>query len=532
MEQKKEILFGFEARQALMRGIDKLADVAKVTLGPCGRNVILDRHFGTPVVTNDGVTIAKEVFLPDMFENMGAQLVRSISSKTNDVVGDGTTTSILLGQSLIREGVKNVEAGNNPVFLRRGMQMASEVAIKAIREMSVPLRSNEDIAKIGAISSGSYEIGTLIADAMSKLPKDAVISVQESNGMDTYCEIVNGMEFDRGYLTPHMVTNPQAMEAVIDNPYILITDYKISNIQDILPILELVVKSGHQLFIVSDGIDTEPLAALIVNKMKGRFSCIAAKAPSFGDRRRDLLQDMATVTGATVISKELGMNLRNTTLEMLGSADKVVCTSENSVIIGGKGKSEDINERIAHVKDELSLASFDYDILKLNERISRLAGGVGIVKVGAPTEVEMQEKKLRIEDALHATRAAVKEGIVPGGGISYLRAGEAVRKFAETLDGEEKTGAMILSNAMVSPLMQIVENSGVNAHQVLYKILENDNPRFGYDAKKRQFGDLFGLGVIDPTTVVKVAVENAVSLALTVITTESLVAHPVEDKKQ
>ncbi|MHC1691738.1 MAG: chaperonin GroEL [Sphaerochaetaceae bacterium] len=527
-----DMLFGMEARKALLKGIDKLAEATKITLGPCGRNVVLDRHFGSPVITNDGVTIAKEVFLRDPFENMGAMLIRTASVKTNDVVGDGTTTAIVLAQAMIHEGLKNVEAGASPVFLQAGMRKAAKIVIDTIKEMSKPIRDSQDIARIGSVSSGSDEIGLLIANAMEKLPKDSIITVDDSSSMETYSEIVDGMEFDRGYITPHMVTHQKTMEAIMERPLILITDLKITNIQELLPIMEKVCEAGRQFFIISDSIETEPLAALIVNKIKGRFSCVCAKAPSFGDRKRDLLQDFATVTGATVVSQELGMILKDTTLEMLGQADKVVCSKDNTVIIGGKGDKNLIQERINHVRDEMKLVTFDFDRLKLSERLSRLAGGIGIIKVGAATEIEQQEKKLRIEDALHATRAAVQEGIVPGGGLMYLQAAEKIFEYANHLEGEECTGARIVANALQAPLFQIAENAGMEGRVVVKKVMEMSDleTAFGFDAKQKKYCDLLQAGVIDPATVVRVAFENALSVASAVITTESLIAHPVEAK--
>lgn len=523
---EENILFGAEARRALMRGVDRLAEVVKVTLGPCGRNVVLDRHFGTPLVTNDGVTIAKEVILSDPFERMGAQLVRSVSSKTNDVVGDGTTTAIVLAQAMIREGVRCVEAGANPVFLRGGMQKALSAALDDLRGQARPVSGHGDILRIASISSGSGEIGALIADAMEKLPTGAVISVEESTGMETWCEVVEGMEFDRGYLTPHMVTDPRRMEAVLDKPYLLITDRKITSIDELLPVMELVMAQDRPLFLISDGVETEPLAALIVNRMRGKFSCVCAKAPSFGDRRRDLLQDFATVTGGTVVSGELGMPLRKVGLEQLGRADRVVCTSGNTVIIGGKGDPAEIQRRIAHVKDELALAEFDYDKLKLEERLSRLSGGVGVMKVGAPTEVELQEKKLRIEDALHATRAAVRDGVLPGGGLAFLRAAEAVRRAAGVLAEDERTGSLIVASALEAPVAQIADNAGVEGSVVRGRLRELGDWRTGYDALTKQYRDMEEAGIIDPAGVACTALENAVSVASVVVTTESLVAEP------
>lgn len=528
---EKNILFGAEARGALMRGVDKLAEVVKVTLGPCGRNVVLDRHFGTPLITNDGVTITKEVLLKDPFERMGAQLARSVSSKTNDVVGDGTTTAIVLAQALIRESVRCVEAGANPVFLRSGMQKALDAALAELRVQARPVSGYEDILRIASISSGSGEIGALIADAMEKLPPNAIISIDESTGMETWCEVVEGMEFDRGYLSPHMITDPRRMEAVLEKPYLLITDRKIASIDELLPVMELVMEQGRPLFIISDGMENEPLAALIVNRMRGKFSCVCAKAPSFGDRRRDLLQDFAIVTGGTVVSEELGMPLRKAGLAQLGRADRVVCTSGNTVIIGGKGDQEEIQRRIAHVKDELALAEFDYDKLKLEERLSRLSGGVGVMKVGAPTEVEMQEKKLRVEDALHATRAAVRDGVLPGGGLAYLCAAETVRRAAGALSEDERTGALIVAAALAAPAAQIAENSGVEGSVVCAKLREAGDWRTGYDALTKQYRDMDKAGIIDPANVVCTALESAVSVASVVVTTESLVAELPPDEQ-
>ena len=532
MENDKNIIYGSEARKAIMNGVEKLAAAVSLTLGPAGHNVVLDRHFGTPVVTNDGVTIAKEVFLEDPFENMGAMLVRSASTKTNDVVGDGTTTAIVLCRAMIREGLKNVEAGANAVLLKSGMAKAGKVAEEAIKRLSRPVNSDDDIARIGEISSGSPEIGKLIAEALGKLPPDAILTLDDSATTETTVEIVDGMEFDRGYITPHMVNRPSTMEAVVDNPYILITDYKITSIQEILPIMEQVQRKGRQLFIISDGIETEPLAAIIVNQMKGRFRCLLAKAPSFGDRKRDLLLDFATVTGATVVTKETGMLLPDTTLKMLGQSTRVISTKDNTVIVGGKGNKIDIEERIAHVKDELALATFDYDIEKLQERLSKLNGGIGIIKVGAATEVEQTEKKMRIEDAIHATRAAKKEGVVPGGSLAFIHAAKAVEKFAEGLTSDEHTGAMIIAKALYTPIKQIASNAGLEGEVVLAKVNERSaaDHDFGFDARNKRYCNLIEAGVIDPTKVVLVALENAVSVSSTVMTTESLVAHPITNK--
>ena len=526
----KNILFGIEARRALMQGVNQLANVAKITLGPCGRNVVLDRHFGAPLITNDGVTIAKEIQLPDPFENMGAQIVRSVSSKTNDVVGDGTTTSIVLTQAMICDGVRCVEAGAQPVFLREGMQKAVAIALEAVRSASKPIRGTEDIARIATVASGSSEIGEIISHAMKQLPQNAIINIDDSDTAETWCEVVKGMEFDRGYLTPHMITDHKRMEAVLQDPLILITDHKINSIQELVPVMEQAAKLGRPLFIISDGFEKEALAALIVNKIKGKISCVCAKAPSFGDRRRDLLQDMAIVTGGTVVSEELGMLIKDVTLEMLGKADRVICNQDRSVIIGGKGDSDAIQKRIAHVKDELALATFDYDKLKLNERISHLSGGIGIMHVGGATEVEQQEKKLRIEDALHATRAAVEEGIVAGGGLTLVHAANAVRDAISGMEGDALVGAKIVAAALEKPLIQLVENAGVEGATILSHIKELSDPAFGYDARKGRYCDLIAEGIIDPTSVVCTAIENAASASSVVITTESIVADLMEPK--
>lgn len=532
--EETTIIYGMEARKALLKGIEKLANATRVTLGPCGRNVVLDRHYGSPLITNDGVTIAKEVFLQNPFENMGAMLIKTASTKTNDLVGDGTTTAIVLAQAMIKEGLVSVEAGSSPVFLQAGMQKAGQIVLESIKKQSVPVRDSSDIAKIGSISSGSEEIGDLIANAMEQLPKESIIKVDDSSTMETYAEVLDGLVIDRGYLSPYMITNQKTMEAIIDKPFILITDDKVTNIQDLLPIMEKVRQVGGQLFIVSDGFETEPLAALIVNKMKGRFSCVCIKAPSFGDRRRDLLQDLAIVTGATLVSRELGMLLKDTNIEMLGRAKKILCSKDSTVIIGGMGDKTKLCERIEHVRDELSLAKFDYDQLKLRERLSHLAGGIGVIKVGAATEIEQQEKKLRIEDALHATSAAVREGIVPGGALSFMNAAREVAKLVDTLDGDEKIGARIIKNSLYAPIIQIANNSGLEGKLVLNKVLDlsKKDMRIGFDAKQKKYCNLFDEGVLDPVAVVRVAFENALSVASTVITTETLIAHPIPINEQ
>ena len=520
----KITLYGEEARKALESGVNQLANAVKVTLGPKGRNVVLDRHFGVPLITNDGVTIAKEMYLKDPFENMGAQLVKEVSQKTNDVAGDGTTTATILAQAMISEGVKNVAAGANPVMMKNGMKKAVKAAVESIQETSRAVENTEDIARVGTVSSGDAAIGRLIADTMQKMSLGAVITVEESKTTETTCEIVEGMEFDRGYMTSHMITDQKKMEAVLDNPYILITDRKISTVSEILPIMDKVLKTGRKLFIVADSIENEPLATIIVNKMRGKFICVCAKAPSFGDRRKDLLQDMATLTGGTVISEELGMELKDVSLDMLGTAKQIKSDKDNTVIIGGQGDPREIEERIKAVKVELSLAQFDYDIMKLNERLGKLSGGVAVIRVGAPTEVEMQEKKLRIEDALNATRAAVQEGIVAGGGAAYVAASRKVAALLEKLEGDEKTGAALVMKALRTPIQQIAANAGVEGTIILDRVLRNSDPAYGYNAAKGTFGNMLKAGVVDPTKVCRCALENAVSVASVVLTTEVLIA--------
>lgn len=524
----KITLMGEAARKALERGVDQLADAVRITLGPKGRNVVLDRHFGVPLITNDGVTIAREMYLGDPFENMGAQLVKEVSSRTNDVAGDGTTTATVLAQAMIREGVKNVAAGANPVLMKKGIELAVEEAVKAIKDHSQEVSGTEDIARVGAVSSGDEKIGRLIADTMEKMYMGAVITVEESKGRETYCEIVEGMEFDRGYLTPHMITDHKKMEAVLENPYILITDRKIESIQDLLPVLEQVVKAAGKIFIIADSIENDPLAALIVNKMRGKLNCVCAKAPSFGDRRRSLLEDMAAVTGATLISEELGMELKDVTLDMLGRAASVKSGKDNTVIVGGMGCRENIEERIKLVKSELALAEHDYDIVKLNERLGRLRGGVAVIRVGAATEVEMQEKKLRIEDAINATRAAVEEGIVPGGGAAYVAAAKAIEKLLQTTEEDEKTGVALVIRALETPIRQIAENAGLNGDVILDHVRQYDDSSVGYNAAVGKYCNMLEAGIVDPTKVCRSALENAASVAAIVLTTEVLIA----DEKQ
>lgn len=517
----EQILYGAEARRALLLGAKQLYDVARVTLGPAGRNVVLNRHFGTPLVTNDGATIAKEIFLADIFENMGARLVAETSIKTNTQVGDGTTTAIVLTYSMMEEGVRLVEAGFNPVLLRKGMQEGLKIAEDAILMLSKPMQGKEDIARIASISSGDEELGRLMADTMAELPPECVMEVQESNGIDVTCEVVEGMQFDRGYLTSHMITDSQRMEAVLHDPLILLTDQKINSIDELLPVLEQVKKEGKSLFVVSDTIETEPLAALIVNRMRGKISLVCAKAPSFGERKKDLLEDMAALTGGKVISKELGMQLADTTLSHLGRADKVVCTHETSTIIGGKGKPECIASRISQIREALALAEYDYDRLKLSERLSKLQGGIAVIKVGAPTEVEMQEKKLRIEDAVHSIEAAKGNGVVPGGATALIRGAQAVTEVCRGED-DEAVGAKLVAKALTKPLMQIAENGGEEGSVILTRVMKEKKKWYGYDGKTKEICDLTERGILDPADVVITALRNAVSVASTVIMAESL----------
>ena len=519
----KITLYGHEARCALQRGIDALADAVRVTLGPRGRNAVLDRHFGAPLVTNDGVTIANEMFLRDPFENMGAQLIKEVARRTNDVAGDGTTTATILAQAMIAEGMKNVAAGANPVWMKYGILAAADLAVAAMRDVSRGVEGTEDIARVGAVSSGDEAIGRMIADTMERLSLGAVITVEESRTTETCCEVVEGMEFDRGYLTAHMITDPKRMEAVIEHPFILLTDRKISAFSEILPVMEAVAKVGGKLFIVADSIENDALANIVVNKMRGKFTCVCAKAPSFGDRRRDLLGDMAALTGATVVTEELGMALREVRLDMLGRAALVKCGRERSVIIGGEGRQADIDARIAQVQNELALATFDYDVAKLRERLGKLSGGVAVIRVGAHTDVELQEKKLRIEDALHATHAAVQEGIVPGGGTAYIAAARAVEAELDTLEGDARVGAALVAKALRAPLRQIARNAGAESSVVLQRV-EAGEGAFGYDAAAGRCCDLYAAGIIDPVMVCRCALENAASVAGVVLTTEVLIA--------
>lgn len=526
----KDILYGEDARRALERGVNKLANTVKVTIGPKGRNVVLDKKFGSPLITNDGVTIAKEIELDCPFENMGAQLVREVATKTNDLAGDGTTTATVLAQALIREGMKNVAAGANPMVMRKGITKATDLAKAEILKNSQKISGTEDISRVASISSGSDEIGALIAQAMEKVTNDGVITVAESKTADTYSEIVEGMQFDRGYITPYMVTDTDKMEANLDDAVILITDKKIANIQEILPLLEQVIAAGKKLLIIAEDIEGEALSTLIVNKLRGTFTCIAVKAPGFGDRRKEMLQDIAVLTGGTVITEDIGLNLADTTLDMLGRAKTIKISKENTLIVDGGGASADIKARISQIRTLTSTTTSEYDKEKLQERLARLAGGVAVIKVGAATETEMQEKKLRIEDALNATRAAVEEGIVAGGGTAYVNVISKLEELADSLDGDEKTGAKIVSKALEEPVKQIAMNSGIDGSIVLDKIKTSGKIGYGFDAYNEVYCDMIKTGIVDPTKVNRSALENAASIASMVLTTESLVADKKEEK--
>ena len=520
----KQIIYGEEARKAIERGVNQLADTVKITLGPKGRNVVLDKKFGTPLITNDGVTIAKEIELEDTFENMGAQLIKEVSTKTNDVAGDGTTSATVLAQSMINEGLKNLAAGANPMTMRKGIQKATATAVDAVKEASQPVSGSKDIARVGTISSGDELIGTLISEAMEKVSRNGVITIEESKTAETYSDVVEGMQFDRGYLSPYMVTDTDKMEAVIDDALILITDKKISNIQEILPLLEQIVKAGRKLLIIAEDVDGEALATIILNKLRGTFNCVCVKAPGFGDRRKEMLQDIAILTGGTVISSELGMELKDAQLNMLGQAHQVKVTKENTVIVDGAGSAEEIRARVNQIQRQIESTTSDYDREKLQERLAKLGGGVAVIKVGAATETEMKEKKLRIEDALNATRAAVEEGIVPGGGTAYVIAAKAADKLVSSLEGDEKTGAAIVAKALRAPIMQIAANAGLEGAVILNNVYNSDSANYGFDAANDQYGDMIEMGIIDPTKVCRSALENAASVASMVLTTESLVA--------
>ena len=520
----KQIIYGEEARKALLGGINKLADTVKITLGPKGRNVVLDKKFGAPLITNDGVTIAKEVELEDPFENMGAQLVKEVATKTNDVAGDGTTTATLLAQALIREGMKNVTAGANPMVLRKGIQKATETAVEAIEKNAKKVSGTKDIARVAAVSSASEQIGNLIADAMEKVTSDGVITVEESKTAETYSEVVEGMMFDRGYITPYMVTDTDKMVAVIDDAYILITDKKISNIQEILPLLEQIVQSGKKLLIIAEDIEGEALTTLILNKLRGTFTCVGVKAPGFGDRRKEMLTDIATLTGGQVISSELGLELKDTTVDQLGRARQVKIDKENTIIVDGAGDSEAIKSRVSQIRSQIETTTSDFDREKLQERLAKLAGGVAVIKVGAATEVEMKEQKMRIEDALAATKAAVEEGIVAGGGTALIDAIPAVKAYVDSVDGDEKTGAAIVLKALEEPVRQIAANAGLEGSIIIEHLKAKNTVGYGYNALTDTYGDMIDEGIVDPTKVTRSALQNASSVASTVLTTESLVA--------
>ena len=520
----KQIIYGEEARKAIERGVNQLADTVKITLGPKGRNVVLDKKFGTPLITNDGVTIAKEIELENAFENMGAQLIKEVSTKTNDVAGDGTTTATVLAQAMINEGLKNLAAGANPMTMKKGIQKAAADAVEAIKAVSQPVSGTKDIARVGTISSGDEHIGALIAEAMEKVSQNGVITIEESKTAETYSDVVEGMQFDRGYLSPYMVTDPDKMEAVLDDALILLTDKKISNIQEVLPLLEQIVQQGRKLLIIAEDVEGEALATIVLNKLRGTFTCICVKAPGFGDRRKEMLQDIAVLTGATVVSSELGMELKEAGLNVLGQAHQVKVTKENTVIVDGAGDPAAIAARRSQIARQIETTTSEYDKEKLQERLAKLSGGVAVIKVGAATETEMKEKKLRIEDALNATRAAVAEGIVPGGGSAYVLASKAAEKLTATLEGDEKTGAAIVAKALKAPIMQIAANAGVEGAVILNKVSDADSVNFGYDAANDSYGDMLSLGIVDPTKVCRSALENASSVASMVLTTESLVA--------
>ena len=524
----KLIKSGEEARKALEVGVNTLADTVKVTLGPKGRNVVLDKKFGAPLITNDGVTIAKEIELPDPFENMGAQLVREVSTKTNDVAGDGTTTATLLAQAMIREGLKNLAAGANPIVMKKGMAKAVETAVEAIKANSQKVNGTDDIARVGTVSSGDEFIGKLIAEAMEKVSADGVITIEESKTAETYSEVVEGMMFDRGYITPYMVTDTEKMEAVVDDAYILITDKKISVISDILPILEQLVQSGKKLVILAEDVEGEALSTLIVNRLRGTLNVVCVKAPGFGDRRKEMLQDIAILTGGQVISEELGYELKSATVDMLGRARQVKVTKENTTIVDGSGDKQAIKDRVSQIRAQIAVTTSDYDKEKLQERLAKLAGGVAVIKVGAATETEMKEKKLRIEDALNATRAAVEEGIVAGGGTAYVNAVPAVEKLIGKVEGDEKTGVKIIVNALQEPVRQIAKNAGVDGSVVLEKIKSSRKVGYGFDAYKEVYCDMIGAGIVDPAKVTRSALENAASVSSMVLTTEALVADKPE----
>ena len=525
----KDIYYGIDSRNALLRGVDKLADTVKITLGPKGRNVVLDKKYGAPLITNDGVTIAKEIELDDPAENMGAQLVKEVATKTNDAAGDGTTTATLLAQAMIHEGMKNVTAGANPMVLRKGMKKAIDRAVECLADISKPVNGSEDIARVGTISAGDEVIGALIADAMDKVTADGVITVEESKSAETSSEVVEGMQFDRGYISPYMATDMEKMEAVLDDAFILITDKKISAVQDILPLLEQIVQAGKKLLIVAEDLDGEALTTIILNKLRGTFTCIAVKAPSFGEKRKEMLRDIAILTGGQVITSDLGLELKDATIADLGRARQVKVTKENTIIVDGAGDSEAIKDRVAQIRGELENTTSSFDKEKLQERLAKLAGGVAVIKVGAATEVEMKEKKLRIEDALNATRAAVEEGIVPGGGTAYLNVVPEVAKLLKTVDGDEKTGVSIVLKALEAPVRQIAANAGFDGGVIVDKIVSSRKAGWGFDAYNETYCDMMKAGIVDPTKVTRSALQNAASIASTILTTEAVVANQKED---
>ncbi|MDE7361559.1 MAG: chaperonin GroEL [Oscillospiraceae bacterium] len=524
----KDIIYGEEARKALQKGIDTLADTVKITLGPKGRNVVLSKKYGSPLITNDGVTIAKEIELEDAFENMGAALVKEVATKTNDAAGDGTTTATLLAQALVREGMKNIAAGANPMIVKKGMKKAVDAAVAEVKKNSKKVAGSADIARVATVSAGDEFVGKLIAEAMDKVTADGVITLEESKTAETYSEVVEGMQFDRGYISPYMVTDTDKMEAVLDNPYILITDKKISSIQDILPLLEQIVQSGKKLLIIAEDVDGDALTNLILNKLRGVFTCVAVKAPGFGDRRKEMLKDIAILTNGEVITDELGLDIKDTQISQLGTAKQVKITKENTIIVDGAGKSAEIKARVNEIRNAIENTTSEFDKEKLQERLAKLSGGVGVIKVGAATEVEMKEKKLRIEDALAATKAAVEEGIVAGGGVALIDAMPAVEKVMNTLDGDEKTGASIVLRALEEPIRQIALNAGVEGSVIIDTIVKKKTVGYGYDAYTESYGDMIKKGIVDPAKVTRSALQNASSVAEMVLTTESLVADKPE----
>ena len=524
----KKLTYGEDARRALERGVDHLADTVKITLGPKGRNVVLEKKYGSPLITNDGVTIAKEIELEDPFENMGAYLVREVATKTNDVAGDGTTSATLLAQSIVKEGLKNIAAGANPMVMRRGIQKAVDAAVESIKGAAHNVSGTEDITRVGTISSGDPFIGKLIAEAMEKVGQNGVITVEESKTAETYSEIVEGMQFDRGYITPYMVTDADKMECVLDDPYILITDKKISNIQEMLPLLEQVVKQGRKLLVIAEDMEGEALATIILNKLRGTFTCVCVKAPGFGDRRKEMLIDIATLTGGQVVSTDVGYELKDVGVEVLGTARQVKVTKETTTIVDGAGSQEEIKARIHQINAQIEVTTSDYDREKLQERLAKLSGGVAVIKVGAPSEAEMREKKLRVEDALNATRAAVEEGIVAGGGSVYVNAGKAVKAILSSMEGDEKTGAAIIAKALEAPIRQIAANAGLEGSVILEKVQSADDPNFGFDAAKEVYCDMLASGIVDPAKVCRSALMNAASVSAMLLTTEALVADKPE----